>query len=367
MQPISPQEVLELLSSGSVPAALIDVRSPGEFGKACVPGFLNLPILTDRERHEVGITYKREGQESAIALGHRLVAHDRDRRIAEWLQAARSSPSGEAWVTCWRGGLRSKTAVEWVRAEGLRARTIAGGYKGLRTRLLTALAPESLPKLRVLTGNTGSGKTRLLREVARSGTGCPCLDLEALARHRGSSFGALDGEAQPAQASFENALAVALLQRDGNTVLVEDESARIGTVALPLSFRGAIARAELVVLEVPIDQRVQNVLSEYVLAPLESGADPHGLCQRLGEGIKRVHRKLGDQEASRLLSLLREAFQLKEPHSPEATEAHSRWIEPLLTRYYDPLYEYSRKRHAREIAFRGGYAECLEYLRGGRG
>ncbi|MCP4843006.1 MAG: tRNA 2-selenouridine(34) synthase MnmH, partial [Halieaceae bacterium] len=198
---------------------MIDLRAPVEFGKGAFPASLSLPLMSDDERAQVGICYKQEGQQAAIALGHRLVSGDtRARRLAQWREFACQHPSG--YLYCWRGGLRSQTVQSWLKQEGIEYPRVKGGYKAMRRFLLEELERSiEQADFVLISGKTGTGKTRVIERLPRA------VDLEGLANHRGSSFGQLPTP-QPAQIDFENGLSIALMQllaRQQRTIFVEDE------------------------------------------------------------------------------------------------------------------------------------------------
>jgi tRNA 2-selenouridine synthase len=357
--------------------AFIDVRSEKEFADGSVPGFENLPILTQAERHEVGTAYKRQGQERAIALGHQLTAPHREARVTAWVQRLLASESRTAIVMCWRGGLRSRIATEWIaealtqkNAGSFAAARVEGGYQALRRLLLRECG---LPRpLLVLMGSTGSGKTRFLSEASERGIAG--IDLEALAHHRGSSFGRSWDYAQPSQSRFENSLGLALRSAVHRTepeakgrdsapteslpeILVEDESVCIGSLHVPRAFFEGMREAPAIVLRASLEERAATIHFEYVEKPLQAGHSPERVLTRLEGDLLALARRLGGLETRRLTEALRKAFE-----SAGGAEAHYDWISSLLTRYYDPMYAYGKKRHPRRIIFEGDRAACLEFL-----
>ena len=189
MEAIGALEAMRLQAEGELP--LLDVRSPGEFAKGHLPGSFNGPILNNEERHEVGLTYKTQGQDTAVELGHRLVLPQKEARVAAWAEYLNQQAT--PLVTCWRGGLRSGIAQEWLVQAGVPAVKVRGGYKAIRALLLEAI--EKPWTGHVIAGPTGSGKTEFLRSLNLP----QAIDLEELADHRGSSFGGLFRAPQPAQ------------------------------------------------------------------------------------------------------------------------------------------------------------------------
>jgi len=328
----------------------IDLRAPAEFARGAVPGAVNLPLLDDDERHQVGLRYRQAGQAAAIALGHELVSGARKRaRVEGWARFASGHPS--AWLYCWRGGLRSEIAAEWLAEAGVELPRVPGGFKALRNECLDVLAraPAGSPGAKrwlVIGGRTGSGKTRLLAEIPAS------IDLEGLANHRGSAFGGFP-EGQPTLVDFEDALAVGYLRHTGPLLVLEDESRTIGRLPLPPSWHEAMQRAELLLLETNLDERVRNIREEYVDAPLAGGVAPSALAARLTDSLSRIRRRLGGARHAELSTTLSRAF---------GDGSHERWIELLLTWYYDPMYDYELEQKRERISVRGDAGKLLRYI-----
>ncbi len=331
---------------------LIDLRAPAEFATGAFPNAVNLPLLTDAERAAVGTRYRTCGQQAAIELGESLVAGDvRDARIDAWRRYTEAHPG--ALLYCWRGGLRSRIAQDWLRQCGRDVPRISGGYKALRRACLDAtLEFCASPRTLVLGGRTGSGKTELLREFAAS------IDLEALANHRGSAFGA-NATPQPTPIAFENALAIELLWHMHRTaVLVEDESRTIGRLALPEALHTALQSAPVVILEIERDARAARIYREYVEAPLASGVEPHTLECRFRAAVDRIARRLGGLRHARVRAAIEAAFS-----RGGDGEAHVEWIGLLLDGYYDPMYDHQLTKKLDRVVARGGVAEVRGHLR----
>lgn len=341
-------------------SAWIDVRSAGEFAAGGIAGFRCLPILSDSEREQVGRCYKLQGQVAAIALGEQLVAPTRSERIERWREEAARFPKTVARVSCWRGGLRSRTACLWLREAGAECEPVEGGYKALRRHLLSQFA--ELPDFCVAAGLTGSGKTELLRHLCGLSQ-IEFIDLEALACHRGSSFGALTAEGgpeQPSQASFENALALGLWRLERRELVwLEDESRNIGRCALPSSIYQAKMSAPAIWLEANVAERTERLFAEYVARPLRLGLSAAHLHAHLERCLSSLNRRLGGLTCSRALAALGSAFASKER---DELSAHWPWLELLLTQYYDPQYLYSWQKNPRAVIFRGTYEECSAWL-----
>ena len=327
-------------------AKLIDVRAPSEFQRGAPARAINLPILTDAERQRIGITYKQQGQAAAIKLGHKLVdGEQRLRRIQGWQRLAQT---GEPlYLYCWRGGLRSNIAASWLADAGTPVGVVSGGYKALRQQALQQLdATPQRKHIVVLAGRTGSGKTQLLRNIAWS------LDLEGIAQHRGSAFGA-GRQPQPTPAGFDFRLAAAAADVSGAQILLEDESRTIGRLALPDAWFAAMQSAPVVLLEESMRMRVQNIQREYVTEPLAAGARASTLHAHFSASLTRIRRRLGGLREQQLQDLMRDGF---------ASGRHQPWIEGLLRDYYDPMYDYQLENKHKRIIYSGSADAVTAYL-----
>lgn len=342
LRTISAKEALATSKNGLL--SILDVRAPVEFAKAQIPGSFNSPILTDSERHQVGLCYKMQGQPAAIALGHQMVDPLRPARVQAWKTHLKHQ--ARPILTCWRGGLRSELAQAWLHEAGFEAEKVEGGYKALRAELLQFLeAPYSGF---VLAGPTGSGKTQFLRSLNSPNL----IDLESLAGHRGSTFGGLFLPEQPAQQTFENALAMSLRQA-GPNLLIEDESRLVGRCVVPDDFFAQMKAMPRVVLEVPMAERLSCLKAEYVEGPLLKVA-PRQVREGLVASLRQLKNRLGGAGTKELEDLLNGAF--------AGTNSHEAWITQLLERYYDPMYAYSLARVNAPVAFRGDHQAVREYL-----
>lgn len=239
---------------------VIDVRAPAEWADDHLPGAINLPVLDDAERARVGTIYKQQSPFRARKVGAALVA----RNVARYLEDALADREG-GWrplVYCWRGGQRSGSFAAILSQIGWRVTVLAGGYKTWRRLVLAQLldaAPQS-PVI-LLDGNTGSRKTAVLAHLAAAGH--QVIDLEGLARHRGSLFGALPG-GQPTQKAFEGRLALALARLDpARPVVIEAESSRIGNCRLPPPLWKTMLAAPRIALTAPPDLRAAVLLHAY--------------------------------------------------------------------------------------------------------
>ena len=332
----------------------LDVRTPGEVERGTIPGAVNLPILDDDERSQVGRTYKQSGQDAAERLGYQLVSGPvREARVATWLEFARRHPT--AWIFCWRGGQRSEIAQRWLGEAGTRLPRVPGGFKALR-RVCLDILEEAPSRMRwfVLGGRTGSGKTRLLNTLDNS------IDLEGLAQHRGSAFGAME-TTQPSPVTFENTLATSVLANLSvdpgrqHRLVLEDEGRTIGRLALPESWHQQMQRSPLVILEVPLEARCANIVQEYITEPLSRGVRPHQLQARYSDALLRIERRLGGERRLQVQAALETGF---------AREDHQPWVEMLLNWYYDPMYDYQLSRKGERIVLRGEWKAVQEFLAG---
>ncbi|MGB3779467.1 MAG: tRNA 2-selenouridine(34) synthase MnmH [Tunicatimonas sp.] len=236
---------------------VLDVRSPGEYTAGHLPGAHCFPLFDDRERAQVGTTYKQIGSHEALLVGLELVG-PKMRTLVE--QARHLAPAREVLVHCWRGGMRSESVAWLLTAAGFAAHTLEGGYKAYRNHALESFG--KIPQLIVLGGATGSGKTAVLRALQARGE--QVIDLEALAHHRGSAFGGIGQGEQPTTEQFQNDLHHVWQQFDpAKRVWIEDESFSIGQVKLPLELWNVMKARPLVLLEVPRAARVQRLVQEY--------------------------------------------------------------------------------------------------------
>ena len=343
---------------------LLDVRAPVEYGQGAFPQAMNLPLMNDEERQAVGLCYKQQGQEQAIALGHELVSGDiKETRVDHWNEFTRQHPSGALY--CFRGGLRSKICQQWIFDKtGVVYPRVKGGYKALRRYLLDELDNASNQmQFMILCGRTGVGKTLLLNQLEYK------IDLEGIFMHRGSAFGKRT-VSQPSQIDVENKLSIALLKHRSNNrtrLVLEDEAVNIGSRRLPDSIVNAMKQSPLVMLETSLDQRINNVVDEYVRKDLADyqlklGEDPgfDVWAENLQSSLAKIHKRLGGLRYQNLKNSLLNAIQAQ--RTSGELENHKDWIGPLLTDYYDPMYDYQLEKKAERVVYRGNEAEVLHYI-----
>lgn len=345
-------------------APMMDMRAPGEFDHGAFPTAVSLPLMTDDERARVGICYKEQGQQAAIELGHRLVSGElRARRLARWCEFARSHPGG--YLYCFRGGLRSRTVQQWLREEGIDYPLVEGGYKAMRRFLLEEMQRSvAQAELVLVSGRTGTGKTRVIQALDRS------VDLEGLAGHRGSTFGQLP-EPQPSQINFENALSIALmkiLDRAPGRIFLEDEGRLIGRLYLPEVLRERMKQCPMVVVEQTLRDRVEVIVDDYILdlgrryAQLygADGAYRHG--EKLQQDLARIRKRLGGARFQQVSGLMAAAF-AEQRHSGSLA-LHREWITTLLEHYYDSMYDYQLSQRGGEVLFEGDREAVVAWARG---
>ncbi len=300
--------ITEFLKSPRLP--LIDARSESEFKQGHIPGALNHPILNDTERKKVGICYKREGKEAAISLGYKLVEHKFDDKLKAVQKDISFNP---ALVYCWRGGLRSKIFTDVLQRGGLSIRRLENGYKAYRQWALKTLK-KPYPII-VLGGATGTGKTEVLHLLKERGE--QVLDLEGLANHKGSAFGGIGMPEQPTNEQFENELALKFHRFDqSRPIWVENESRHLGKVKLPDHLYTLLREAKVIVIQQPLQIRIDRIIKEYAVLPQES----------LIASIQALKKRLGHKRMTDAIT-----------HLKNGEDAS--WI-ALMLQYYDKMYDY---------------------------
>ncbi len=293
---------------------VIDVRSPLEFKSGHIPGALNIPLFTDEERSIVGTKYKKEGRIPAILEGIRQSGPAMHGKLEQALEAAKDS---SLLVHCWRGGMRSEAMAWLFSLAGIRAEVLEGGYKAYRHYVLESLGVKK--NMIVLSGMTGSSKTHILRFMKEKGH--QVIDLEKIACHKGSAFGALGQPPQPTTEQFANDLHIEWNRIDSDSpVWVEDESRNIGTVFMPEDFFDNMQKARTIVLMMDIKTRMPRLMQEYAEYPAEL----------LKESVTRISKRLGGDNT-------RDAIQAIETGDIEKAIG-------ITLRYYDKTYQHSIKR-----------------------
>ena len=294
---------------------LVDVRSEGEFAEATIPGSVNIPLFNNAERAEVGTTYTQASQSLARELGLRIVSPKLPDIIKEVEELSKKGP---LVLFCWRGGMRSKSLAAVVDLMGIPVYRLQGGYKAYRNRVVDFYENQLPFHVVVLRGNTGVGKTELLRELRAEGY--PAIDLERLANNRGSVFGAIGLGSPPSQKKFEGLLYEELESLSQfSYIIVECESKRIGRVTLPTSFFTAMKEGTQILHCDSMENRVQRLLREYATVP--------NALQEISTALERLIKTLGHVKVQELRTLLDGG-------------CLDRFTERLLVEYYDKLYAY---------------------------
>jgi len=321
IQKIFTEQLLSLLEQYPV----LDVRSPGEYAHAHIPGAYSLPLFSDEERKIIGTAYKQESREKAIKHGldffgvkMRLMVEETEKIVKSYVLRVEGSAtrnrqpatSNTLIVHCWRGGMRS-SAVAWVlNFYGFEIYLLEGGYKAYRNWALQQFEKEY--DFNIIGGYTGSGKTELLKSLQTKGHAI--IDLEGLANHKGSAFGALGQPAQPSQEMFENQLAAALYQNSQRFFWLEDESQRIGSLNIPHSFWDTMRKKTVYFLDIPFAERLEYINSGYGKIDREL----------LINAIVRIKKRLGPLETKTAIGFL--------------VEDNVKECFRILLQYYDKTY-----------------------------
>lgn len=298
----------------------VDVRSPKEFKESTIPGSINIPIFNDEERAEVGTIYKKIGADEAKVRGLAIFSGKLPAFIATFNEI--ETP---ITVFCWRGGMRSKTAATVLDLMGIHAKRLNGGIRSYRQWVVHELEDKKfLPKLFVLNGFTGSGKTLILKKLYAEGY--PVIDLEGMAGHRGSIFGQIGLEPSN-QKKFDSLLLKEVSRYENEPfVFIEGESRRIGKVSLPEFLNDKKEKGMQLFINIPIEVRVQNILDDY--KPWESSMPFKEAFQMIK---KRIHTPIARQIES----------DLDTGDFASATKL-------LLEYYYDPKYKHSSEQYTDE-------------------
>ena len=341
---------------------LIDVRAPVEFAKGAFPGAVNLPLMNDEERRQIGIRYKEAGNAAAVALGKQLVGPRKHERTEAWADFVRAHP--DARLYCFRGGQRSQIAQAWLEEAGVTLPRLKGGYKAFRNFLMAEserISAEADPL--IISGRTGSGKTLLIRRLANA------VDLEAVANHRGSSFGRYITP-QPSQIDFEARLGYALIRHEVEGfrhLVIEHESHNVGRVYIPNKVYDNFLEGGLVILTAPLDERVEIIFEEYIVRALQNyrsvfgdQADQHWFDDA-NAGLDRIKKRLGSERWTQIKALFATAF-ARQRHGGDLS-GHAPWIRMLLRDYYDPMYDFQIAKSPVPVVFRGNADEVVAFVR----
>jgi tRNA 2-selenouridine synthase len=286
---IKPKPIIAVSEFLDTESPLIDVRSPAEYDKGHIPGAINLPLFNNDDRAAIGTKYKQSGSKEAVELGLAIVGPRLADLAKELNQAA---PTAKLRLYCWRGGMRSNSVAWLAKMIGCEAFVLDGGYKRFRNWALT-LFGDPWP-IRLLGGSTGSGKTMVLQMLAQKGAAV--IDLEAIAHHRGSSYGGLGLPEQPSVEHFENCIALRLYRYAGRkTLWLEAESAQVGSCRIPNGLWQQMQQAPMVLLERSKSERIRNLVETY-------GGQSQ---QDLINATERLSRRLGPQRTEKAICSIR--------------------------------------------------------------
>ncbi len=344
---------------------LLDVRAPVEFNQGAFPFTENHPLMNDQERTDIGIRYKKMGQDEAVKLGHKLVQGKiKEERVNHWAHFFEQHPEGVLY--CFRGGMRSKISQQWIYEKtGIIYPRIKGGYKAMRRYLIDELETSSQRiEPVILSGRTGIGKTIFLNRIKQH------IDLEGLFHHRGSVFGK-HVTPQPGQIDIENRLSIELIKHidQGHLkLLLEDEGVSIGSRRIPEVLFNKMKQSPLVLLEASTEERIDITYQEYIIEALAEHVNFYGeeigfsrWTEQLLGSVDKIQKRLGGARHKELKTLLNNAIQ---QHSCGNTEAHKEWIKVLLVEYYDPMYDYQLNKKHERVIFKGQQNEVFDYLTG---
>lgn len=299
---------------------VIDVRSPGEYKKGHIPGSFNIPLFDDNERSEVGKKYKQVSREAAVYAGLEFAGI---KLVSLIKQAKKIAGKKEILIHCWRGGMRSENMAWLFSVAGMKPYILTGGYRAYRQYIRGKLSENR--KIVILGGKTGSGKTEILYEMEKLGQ--QIIDLEGLANHKGSAFGALGQEIQPTTEQFTNNLFDVWKDLDPNrSVWIEDESKKIGAVSIPEELYEKMNQAPVIVVEMKKELRIKRLVKEYSFFD----------SQLLEGSIIKIQKKLGGLNTRECIKAVRE-------------KKFARAIDISLT-YYDKAYLYGLEIKKKRIA-----------------
>ncbi|MCA1055662.1 tRNA 2-selenouridine(34) synthase MnmH [Rossellomorea aquimaris] len=310
----------ELLMADHGDFVFVDVRSPSEYNEMTIPGSYNIPVFDDEERAEVGTLYKQVSKEVATDRGLELFSAKLPRFVKQFREL-----DGKPVVFCWRGGMRSKAAATFLDLMGISTIRIKGGVRAYRKWVMSQIETlEMKPKAFVLNGGTGTGKTAILHELKKQGF--PVLDIEGMANHRGSVFGAI-GQHPINQKTFDSLLVNEVNQLNSSPyVLFEAESKRIGKVLLPSFLMNKKEQAIHIFIELPIAERVSHIMEEYRL---------HEHHEEFVEGFRQIKRRIHSPIANKI----EEELKVKNYHMV---------LEYLLQYYYDPRYIHTAEKYGED-------------------
>ena len=298
---------------------IIDVRSPEEFENETIPGSINIPIFTNEERAQIGIEYVNNSTDEAKLLGVEAISKRLPDFFKQVLQLKSKYP--HLIFFCSRGGFRSSSLVALLDSLKISALKLDGGYKAYRAYVNANL--EKISKdisLVVLYGNTGTGKTKVLKALKEKGG--DIIDLEACANHRGSTLGSVGLGEPNSQKMFESLLFDAISSRKSNLIFTEGESKRIGKSVIPDYLFDKIVNGKHIEITAPMEKRIENIKSDYLY---DSNDD-------LIEALNHLRKRLGNKTIEEYIDSVESGN-----YKPV--------IKNLMLNYYDPMYEHNKKNY----------------------
>jgi len=347
---------------------LLDVRAPVEFAQGAFPSAVNIPLMTNEEREAVGIRYKEQGQDAAILLGAELVTEEgREQRKTAWAEFfAKSAKTRGGVLYCFRGGLRSQISQQWIFDHtNIDQPRVAGGYKAMRRFLIETIerVAKEIPIV-ILGGRTGSGKTRVLKQLDNS------IDLEGLANHRGSAFGPT-ATPQPTQINFENALAIELLKKEAagcKFLVIEDEARNVGSLGVPQALYDAMKTSPIVKMNVSQEDRNEISIKEYIVDTKHHFDSEYGekegtekLSEHLLNSLSKIQKRLGGKRYKEAQKQMKSATKLY--LEEDTLIGFIPVVNSLLVDYYDPMYDYQISKKQDRIVFEGNANEVFSYIK----
>ncbi|MEQ8956167.1 MAG: tRNA 2-selenouridine(34) synthase MnmH [Gammaproteobacteria bacterium] len=357
----------ELIATSRIPdilkreLPLLDVRAPVEFARGAFAAAVNIPLLNDDERQQVGVAYRQRGQEAAVVLGHELVKGElRAQRLAAWQSFCTQHPEGLLY--CFRGGQRSTIVQQWLQQAGTVIPRIEGGYKAMRRVLIDTLEQQAaLDRFVVVAGKTGSAKTHLIRQLPVH------IDLEGRAAHRGSAFGTLVSP-QPNQVNFENSVAIDFLKlplAQLRRIFIEDESHAIGSLSVPYSLYQRMGTSPIALIEETLARRSEIIRHDYIednfrqFQLTHPDRYPQLFSDYLLGSLAKIRKRLGGEAYDRIKTIMEKCLVAHLQLGDQ--QAHEQWIVALLRDYYDPMYEYQMRKKLPRVVFRGNRDEFLQW------
>ncbi|WP_199617051.1 tRNA 2-selenouridine(34) synthase MnmH [Paenibacillus alkalitolerans] len=299
---------------------LIDVRSPSEFLEGSIPGSINIPIFDDEERKVIGTIYKQVGIKEAKEKGLEIVSA----KLPAFVKQFQAIEKDKV-VFCWRGGMRSLATATFLDLMNVKSKRLSGGYRSYRQWVVNELDNFVITqKCLVINGLTGSGKTKILQMLAEQGE--PVIDLEGMARHRGSVFGRIGLEANN-QKTFDSLLIHELIKHKNHPYFImEAESKRIGKITVPEFLLSSKKKGLHIFLDMPREERVRNIINDY---------NPQQYQEQFIEAFQKIKRHIHTPIAKDIEEHLR-------------TGTFEQAFRLLLEYYYDPKYEHSLKEYESE-------------------